>query len=219
MKDAVLLVIAFFLGFGSVLGYRYIRTPKPATALHVPVTPSDTPQPTLSLEPPAQALSGILTVTKGHAEVFARSSDAYAEASTGAKILLGESVATKENSQAVIEITNFVTATMEEKAEVVFANLFANNMVLQQKNGKVLYKLADGVNPIAIRALHALVSLRSGETTINIIDTDLSVTVKSGSIKLALVDTDNNTKIWELKEDQRANIDDDSRTVRILKTR
>lgn len=219
MKDAILLVIAFFLGFGSVFGYRYIRTPKPAASLLAPVTPSDTPQPALSLEPPTQALSGILTVNEGRVEVFARTADAYAEASTGAKILLGESVATKENSQAQVMIDNFITTTMEENAEVVFANLFANNMVLQQKAGKVDYLHTDGGNPVAVRALHALVSLRSGETMINIIDTDVSVTVKSGSVKLALVDTDNNTHVYDLEKGQRANIDDEARTVTLLKAR
>jgi hypothetical protein len=47
----------------------------------------------------------------------------------------------------------------------------------------------------------------------------MSVTVKTGSVKLALVDNDNNTKIWNLKSGERANIDDATREVTLIKAR
>jgi len=216
----IVLFFAFFAGFGGVFTYRYIRTPKHEALTQVTTNSNQPiPQPTFALEPPAQALFGTLTVLKGHAELFARNTDVYAEASTDAQILNGESVATKEDSSASVIIENIITATMDESAEVVFANVFANNMVLQQKAGKVTYQLVDGVNPVAVRALHALISIRSGETIITIIDTDISVTVKNGSVKLAIVDSDNDTNVWELKEGQRADVDDTAREITVLKAR
>jgi hypothetical protein len=216
----IVLFFVFLAGVGSVLGYRYVQTINHAPAKLVTVNSSQpTPEPTFSLQPPAQAVSGSLTVLRGHTEVFAREADAYAEASTGATILVGESVATKENASAAIEIPNILKTTLEQKAEVAFANLYASNMVLQQKSGTVTYAHLGGSSPIAIRALRALVSLRSGEAVINIFDTDVSVTVKTGTVKLALVDLQNNTHVWDLAEGDRARIDDEKRSVSVSKAR
>ncbi|MCX6792086.1 MAG: hypothetical protein NT149_03555 [Candidatus Gottesmanbacteria bacterium] len=99
-------------------------------------------------------------------------------------------------------------------AELVFANLFPTDFVLQQKTGKIEYLVTQ---PISVRALHTLVTINSGDTTINIIDTDMSITVKSGSVKFALVDNNNNTNVWDLKAGQRANIDDANSQVYLVK--
>jgi len=64
-----------------------------------------------------------------------------------------------------------------------------------------------------------LVSLSPGDTTINIIDTDMSITVKSGAVTFAIVDTDNNTNLYTLKGGERANIDDAARKVYLLQGR
>lgn len=172
-----------------------------------------TPLPsTFSLNPPARSLTGMLTITKGKAEKLSRTGSEYEEASTGAQILIGESVATKENSLASVTINGIVTVILESKSELIFANLFAKNMLLLQKAGKATYDVVTE-KQLSVRALHALISIASGSTTINIIDTDMSVSVKTGSAKLALVDMDNNTHVWNLKEGQRATIDDTTRKV------
>ncbi len=204
MKTAPILLFFFILGLTALLILRYVQVKSKQAFTPLP---SD-----FSLNPPAQALTGTLTITKGKAMKFSRTGSEYEEASTGAQILIGESVATKENSAATVSVNGIATAVLESKAELVFANLFAENMLLLQKSGKITYN----VNPekqLSARTLHALISLTPGSTTINIIDTDMSVSVKTGSAKVALVDTDNNTRVWNLKEGQRANIDDTAREV------
>jgi hypothetical protein len=212
--------LAFLLGFGGVLGYQYLHTRQ---IMHM-ITPrpeadqplAGIPQPTFALVPPDAAVSGILTVVSGHAEKLSRTDSEYKEASTGATILLGESVATKDNSSAMATVSGIVNVTMGPHAELVFANLFPTDFVLQQKSGKIDYTVAQ---PISVRALHTLVSIDSGEIIINSIDTDISITVKTGSVKFALVDTDNNTNVWNLKAGQRANIDDTARQVYLVQAR
>ncbi|MCX6794045.1 MAG: hypothetical protein NTY06_02980 [Candidatus Gottesmanbacteria bacterium] len=206
MKNVLLPLLAFLLGFSGVVGYQYIRTKQ-----NTPVVA--TPESTFTLMPPSQAVSGILTVTSGHAEKLSRTDTEYKEASTGAQILLGESVATKENSSATATVSGIVKVSMGPSAELVFANLFPTNFVLQQKSGNIDYLVT---KPISVRTLHSLVTIDSGETIITIIDTDISITVKTGSVKFALVDTENNTKVWNLKAGQRANIDDKARKVYLV---
>jgi hypothetical protein len=219
MKDAIFLVLAFFLGFGSFFGYKYIKTPKntmpPASTIQVSITP----EPTFALIPPSQAVSGILTITKGKADIFTRTADTYGEATSGGIILTGESIATKEKSLATVEIANLLSVRMDETSEVSFANLYQDDMVLLQKSGTVLYKMTGGNKPISIRVLHNLVALESGEMTISLDGTDVVVSVSSGTAKLAQVDNDNTTHVWDIQEKQRAVIDDKALQVRILKAR
>lgn len=217
MNTILIPLLAFVLGFVGVAGFQYFRMQDEAP----PVTPSpivanSTPEPTLTLIPPSEALSGVLTVTRGHAQLLSRKDPQYKEASSGAQILLGESIATKANSSAIAEVTGIMKASLGPTAELVFANMIPENFVLQQKNGKIEYI---ATKPISVRALHTLVSMDPGDVIITIIDSDMSVTVKSGSVKLALVDTDNNTNVWNLTANQRANIDDTTREVTLIKAR
>jgi hypothetical protein len=212
MKNILLILFAFILGFGGIVGYQYFRT-KQNTPVVVAPAVQPTPEPTFALVPPSQAVAGTLTVTSGHAQKLSREDSEYKEASTGAQILLGESVATKENSSATATVSGIVKVSMGPNAELVFANLFPTNMVLQQKSGNIDYLVT---KPISIRTLHSLAIIDSGETIVTIIDTDISITVKTGSVKFALVDTDNNTKVWDLKAGQRANIDDVARKVYLV---
>lgn len=217
MKTIIFPLLAFIFGFSGVFGYQYFKTNKIETPVIEPRPEADQPVAgAFTLVPPTEAVSGILTVTRGHAEKFSRGEKEYKEASSGAQILLGESIATKENSAATAEITGIVSVHLAESSELVFANLFPENMVLQQKAGKIEYTVT---KPISVRALHTLVTINPGQTTINIIDTDASIMVKSGSVKFALVDTDDNTHVWDLQAGQRANIDDTAREVSLIKAR
>lgn len=218
MTDFLSVLLAFVLGFGVVMGYQYLKMKQETVPvlLPQPARKQPTPEPTLALAPPSEAVSGTLTVTSGHAEKFSRNDTEYKEASTGAQILLGESIATKENSSAVTEIAGILKAGLGPNAELVFANMFPANFVLQQRAGKIDYLVTQ---PLSVRALHSLVTISPGETTITIIDTDMSIIVKTGSVKFALVDTDNNTNVWNLKAGQRANIDDAARKVKLLQAR
>ena len=214
-KDFFIVFAAFFLGFAGVIGYQYLRAQRDRAVI-LPAPDAPLPQPTFALVPPSQAVSGLLTAVTGHAQKLSREDSEYKEASAGATILVGESIATKDLSAATASVSGIMTATMGESSTLVFANLFPNNFVLQQKSGNVDYRV---FSPISVRALHALVTIAGGETGIHIIDTDMSVTVKSGSVKLALVDSDNNTHVWELSAGQRANIDDAARRVYLVGAR
>ncbi len=217
VKNVFLAIFAFVLGFGGVTGYQYLKTKQAAaTTAVLPASTQPAPEPTFALVPPSQAVSGILTVTSGHVQKFSRGETEYKEASTGAIILLGESIATKANSSTNANVPGIVNANMGPVAELVFANVFPGNFVLQQKSGRIDYVVT---KPISIRALHTLLSLQPGEMIITIIDTDMSVTVNTGSVKVALVDHDNNTKVWNLKAGQRANIDDKTRNVYLVRAR
>jgi hypothetical protein len=215
VKNILLVLLAFLLGFGGVMGYYYLRT-KQATSIITPAASQPTPEPTFALVPPSEAVSGILTVEKGHVEKLSRQDTEYKETSTGAQILIGESVATKENSTAAATVSGIVNVSMGPTSELVFANLFPTNFVLQQKNGRIEYIVG---KQISLRALHSLITINPGDVIITIIDTDMSITVKTGSVKFALVDANNTTNVWNLKAGARANIDDANRDVYLVQAR
>lgn len=202
------LLLCFLVGFIGFLTARFIQV-----CTLSPFLPQIS---TFTFTPPSQALSGILTSTNGHVEKLSRNENEFKEASQGATILLGESVATKTKSDATVTIANFAKIQFGPAAEVNFANLFSDNMVLQQKSGDIRYSTT---KPLSIRALHTLISITSGTTIINIIDTDISVAVQSGLAKFALVDTDNNTRTYQLSEGQWANINDTTRKVYLVTPR
>ena len=221
MKNVLIALSCFFIGLLSVLGYRYYRAKQ--IKAHTPNTlvsqAEPAPQPTFALVPPSEAVSGILTITKGKAQKLSRNDDGYKEASSGAQILTGESVATEDLSTAVATISGIANITFGQDAELGFANLYPTDMTVQQKSGKITYDITDTGHPFAVRALHTLVSIYSGKTTINVIDTDMSITVTTGSTKFALVDNDNNTHVWTLMAGERANIDDAARQVYFISPR
>ncbi len=210
MKNVFLAAIFFFVGFAAVLGYRYMH--KMAAAV-VPVAHVTSPSPTFTLNPPSQSVSATLTIFHNKVSQLTRTADSYQEATNGGQILTGESIATDEKGAAVATVSGIVTTTLGSNTELVFANLFPEDMVLQQKGGKIQYDVTDTGLPVAVRALHTLVSINSGTTIINVIDSDMSITVKTGSLKFALVDNNNNTHVWELSAGHRANIDDPTRSV------
>jgi hypothetical protein len=216
VKKAWFIVLAFLLGFSSVFGYLYLRKQVTKPAYVSSVVPSHAPEPTFALEPPSQAVNGTLSVATGHALKFSRGDTEYKEASTGAQVLIGESVATNTESSASVVVPNIVVTDLSENAEVVYANMFLKNFVLQQKNGDVRYAVT---MPISVRVLHTLVQLNPGEYTISVSDSDVSVTVKTGSAKLGLVELDNTTRVWEVGEGERADIFDTTRRVRLVHTR
>lgn len=208
--------MAFLLGFATVFGFLYLRKQVVKPAYVSSVLPSRAPEPTFALEPPSEAVNGTLTITTGHAMKFSRGDTEYKEASTGAQVLIGESVATNAESSASVVVPNIVVTDLSENAEVVYANMFLKNFVLQQKNGDVRYAVTA---PISVRVLHSLVHFNPGEYSISVSDSDVSVIVKTGSAKLGLVELDNTTRVWEVGEGERADIDDSARRMRLVHTR
>ena len=204
MKNVFTGVCLFFLGFAGVIGFRYFQ------GKNIPAFTLQTSS--FTFKPPAQAKSGILTETRGKVEKLSRDDNDYYAASPGAQILIGESVATKVDSHASVTVEDLVTTVLESNAELVFANLFPENTVLQQKSGTVRYDVSKDRN-IAVRALHALISIISGTTTVTVIGTNTKVSVITGFVKVALVDADNNTHVYGLQTGERAVIDDEVREI------
>jgi len=214
VKNFLLTTLFFAIGVIAVWGFQYIRhtnnsyTPTSMTSQSPAVSPTP-----FILTPPSQSVSGTLTILHNKVTQLTRTNDSYQDATPGGQILTGESVATDENGIAVATVSGIVTATLNQNAELAFANLFPTDMVLEQKSGKIQYDVTDSGYPMSVRALHTLVSINSGTAIINVIDSDMSITVKTGSLKFALVDNDNNTHVWNLTAGHRANIDDPTRSV------
>ncbi len=182
-----------------------------------PQTDNYTSKP-FSLAPPAQSLKGVLTTMTGSVLHKTRDANIFVEATPSATIFIGESIATNADGKATILIPNLSNISIGKNAEIVFVNIFPENTVFQQKNGKILYDMTS-TSPVAIRALHTLIQASKTRLSVNIIDSDISVSVEKGEAKVAFVDTDNITHVYTILDGKQANIDDASRTITIVSPR
>jgi len=192
------------LGFVGVLTLRYIQTKQN------PVFVSQLSS--ITLQPPAQAITAALSQSTGVVEQFTREADAYQEATPGGTVRQGESVATKQGT-ATVTMGTRATVLLHGNAEVSFVSLIPDSFMLLQKAGVVDYEV-NTVSPVSIRAQHALVEL-AGDATISVDDPIIKIEVVKGTAKLALVDTENNTTIWNMTEGQLARINDKTRVVEL----
>lgn len=195
-------IVVVLLGLIGTITYRYLHVKNSAPFARQPST--------FTLEPPAGAISGTLLETRGVVEKLARDDKEFRVASPGATILEGESVATK-NGSAVATLGNFGTLTLLDTAEIQFANLLPEAILVWQKSGLVRYETNDK-SRLSVRALHALAEL-SGEATITVRFSTVTIQVIRGKVKLGLVDLQNNTNVWYIPEGSSAHIDDETRRV------
>jgi hypothetical protein len=165
-----------------------------------------------SLQPPAQALTGILSTATGDVKHKLRDTGAFTTATPSASIKLGESIATGVDGHAVITIETIGTITMEPESEIVFSNVFKENTVLVQKAGKIQYVITS-TYPVAIRAINTLTSFKDATILMNIIDSDIAITAARGEGKVGIVDAENTTHVYPIQEGKRANIDTVTRSV------
>lgn len=210
----ILAVVFFFTGVLSVFAYMYVRKGQNVPTIPV-IRISETPASPFVLSPPPRALTGMIRSLQGQVIKLSRDDSEFRDASPGASILLGESVATKPDSAAMVDLPGIGSVAMQENSEISFANMFPENSVLQQKSGKVFYTV-ESAHPLAIRVLHILISASSSAFLVGVDDTDISVSVQGGVLKIAQVDNNNDTHVWELEDGGHATIDDAARTVRFV---
>jgi hypothetical protein len=172
-----------------------------------------------TLAPPSLSLRAQLTTATGDVRHKTRDAGAFVSATPSATIVLGESIATGVDGKATITIPSLVTIGMEKNAELVFANMFLENSVLQQKAGEIMYHVESVDHPVAIRALRALVSARNSVISISIDDANVAISVQKGEAKVGIVDSENTTHVYTVTEGNRATIDTYSQTIRIVSPR
>lgn len=172
-----------------------------------------------TLAPPSLSLRAQLTIATGDVRHKTRDAGAFVSATPSASIVLGESIATGIDGKATITIPSLVSIDMEKNAELVFANMFLENSVLQQKAGEIMYRIESVDHPVAIRALRALVSAKNSVISITIDDADVAISVQKGEAKVGIVDSENTTHVYTVTEGNGATIDTYSQTIRIVSPR
>ena len=110
----------------------------------------------------------------------------------------------------------FIKSRIEpSNSEINFISLIPANFLIEQKSGKVNYKLLQDKKSVSIRSLHALLVFYSGEGEVVVEEEEIIIKILSGKAKLSLVDLDNETHVWELEKGQRVLINDTERRVKI----
>lgn len=208
MKNVLLAIGCFFLGFAGIIGLRYMQ--RKTFPPFVPVATM------FRLTPPANAGSGTIIETQGKIKLLRRGADEFSEASRGAKIVQGETLATEYKTRTRVNIDRIADLTLDASTEITFDNLVPESFVLVQKSGSVDYELTGSAHPVSIRALHSLISIASGASSVRVGNASVTVAVRHGSSKLAIVDTDNNTRVYDVVSGQTLFVNDSLRTVKFL---
>lgn len=203
-------LLLFLLGIGSVIIFRLWQVKKEKAILFSPQ------QSSFTLKPPSEALIGKFLLVDGDVKKEPRDKEKFETVKAEGEVLIeGEKIATGEKSQATVEFPDFIRIDLGSDAEIGLANLIPANFLITQSSGSVAYKLLQDNAPISVRSLHALLSFNSGEGELTVKEGEIIVKVLSGRAKLALVDLENETHVWELKEGQKALINDIERRVEI----
>lgn len=214
---ASLCIAIGFFGTLAVLPKKEVVVPVPKQVASEKTIDSTDTTPFV-LQPPSLSLTALLSTITGDVQHKTRDAGAFVSATPSATIVLGESIATGTDGKATISIPSQVSIDMEKNAELVFANVFKENTVLQQKAGVIVYRI-ESVHPIAIRALRALVSAKDADITMTIKDTDVAVVVEKGEAKVGIVDSKNTTHVYTIQEGSRATIDNYSQSVKVVSPR
>ena len=210
--DWVIGVLCFFIGCIGVIAYTFSKTTPMSVASPTTAPAEETP---FSRAPPARSLKGLLTVKIGDVQKYSRGGTGFQESTQSAEVLIGESIFTKHEATATVEIPQLATLSIQENSEILFANLFPENSVFLHKTGKIFYSV-ESSSPVAVRALHTLISASSSAFLVEVNDGNTTVTAQSGIVKLALVDRNNETHVWELEGGDMAKINDETRKVSFI---
>lgn len=204
----LIFLLLFIIGTGAVT----FRLWQVKNVVHTVFIPQ---QSSFVFKPPSDALKGKFLLINGSVKKEPREKNDFEDVNMRVEILQGEKLATGEKAKAVVEFPNFARVNLGPNTEIGFINLIPANFLINQSLGSVTYELLRDANPISVRSLHALVTINSGKNEVTVSDETITVKVLSGTAKLALVDLENKTHIWEIKEGQKALINDTERRVEI----
>ena len=209
IKYCLVFLLLFSMGTVGIVIFRLWQV---KSAKHISFTPQ---QSSFILKPPADALKGKLSIFKGDVKKKPRDKEEFKDVNVGEEILQGERIATGKKSQATVEFPNFARVNLGSGTEIGFNNLIPANFLVSQSLGSVTYELLQENVLFSIRSLHILLTINSGKSEVTINEETITVKVLSGKAKLALVDLENKTHVWEIKEGQKALINDTQRRVEI----
>ena len=202
-------LLLFLIGTVSVVAFRLWQV---KGAGHISFAPQ---QSSFVFKPPSDALKGKFLLINGSVKKEQREKNDFEDVNIREEILQGEKIATGKKSQATVEFPNFVKVNLGSNAEIGFNNLIPANFLLSQSLGSVTYELLQDNVPLSVRSLHVLLTVNSGKSEVAVSDETIAVKVLSGKAKLALVDLENKTHVWEIKEGQKALVNDTQRRVEI----
>lgn len=178
--------------------------------------PSFTPKPdTTLLAPPTHALKGTVMTLTGEVKKLARNAEDFTPLDSTQPILEGEVIATGNAARITLSFNGGIII-LHPNTELEFSNGVYPSLLFRLRSGTVDVTHVDAHDPLYIRALHTINKLY-GDTTFAIEESTLTVTAKTGSVQLGMIDANNETHVQEIKEGQKAIIDDNEKTVKIKK--
>ena len=193
----------FFTGLFFVYGIR---------VAYIQLSPQSTFSPSLSsltLAPPTQSLQGKITDLQGIVEKKGRDDSEFKKVQD-MTIVQGDSLATQQG-KAQIFLGNQTAMTLFPNTEIGFVNLMPETLFFKQVSGITFYNLTAR---FSVRALHSLIET-SNPLTVTVNKSQITIIPKIGPAKIGLVDLENNTHVYTVSPGETAQINDETRSVKI----
>ncbi len=166
------------------------------------------------LQPPAQALSGEIIRFEDGAQIVTRENDEPVDLELPHTLLEGEQLLTNQGSLTV-QFTPDFQIDLSPKTTLSLSSTDPTHFLLNQSQGKVIYKLPPALSPVSVRSLHALFQFESGKYSLTT-DPDsglITLEIASGSGQIGYIDRENMTQVKNFSAEQTVEFDDISREV------
>lgn len=219
MNQSVLIfAISILIGLGGFYIGDFLTqsSPSPLSDTAVSPTPSGTYQ--FSIEPPpSDTLVGIITQMDGTIQWESRVATEPAELTEKVPVAQGEKLITDKDGTISVQFATDTTIALEPESELNIVQTLPASFVFNQLKGTVTYDQDTDTIPVAVRARHLLIRIRSGSIIISFADDDPYITVDGtkGAFEVAYNDRELVSHRLSVEEGDTLIFDDETRTTRV----
>jgi len=214
MKSLFLFLVFIVIGAGITIAFlsqtaktRVTQPKKEAVPLSTKFSLKDAP---------SQTLRGTVLSLTGEVLWQSRIASEPASIATLSSVQQGEELVTSESGEFTVQFLKTCTIKMSQYTHLNFAQTLPSAIVLQQRKGVVSITNAC-TTPLSVRALHLLIQINQGESTISVDEEEniITIDVLTGDVTVAYNDDENVSTVLNLKNGETLTFDDTTRTAEI----
>ena len=211
IKNIVIFLVFFSIGFGSIFFYTKQTTQKKAEVRKVLASKS-----AFSMEnAPKNSITGEITSLSGDVTWESRVATEPAVLVSNTKIQQGEILYTGPTGALTVTFPSLGEVRLSPNTEVSIMQALATSFVLSQPTGTVTYT-SEETTPISIRSLHMLANITGNAVmTVDDLYGVITISVTDGDVTIAYNNTENISQVEIISKEETATFNDETRETTI----
>jgi len=205
VKNVILFIIFFCIGFAAIFGYFYWKNTDRAVK-NISLSPLPTnpvpPEPPFSLDQaPKNSIRGQISTMSGTIQWQSRTASEPAILSTPISIQQGEKLVTAEGGNSLVSFADHGTILILPKTDLSIIQTLPVNFIFAQASGSAVFTSNNQI-PFSVRSLHLLSTFTEGSMQVNIDEKHplVTVTMNKGTATLAYNNTNDVATLVKLNE-------------------